>query len=282
MKMITRLLLVFYLVFVWAACKAVTVHCQGEHGPKVFLIGGGPAFTTWNLSPIQNHLAKTNRVCRWDMRGVGDNANLPVETGRTLISQWLDDMQTVLPNEPVILWGHSWGALQVLLFANAYPERVSKVILSNPVDPGLLSIENIEQKLFVHPEIDSKLTLEDIGTKREKRHYFRSKIASYFLNAEQGWKYSAGFDEQDTNNELNVQVWEEYRSAPLAVQKLDEITAKMGGIVYCEADVLQPESLKEYRRLFPSAPHHVIAGCSHFPWEENPIAYYKVLISLIE
>jgi pimeloyl-ACP methyl ester carboxylesterase len=280
--MITRLLLVFYLVCVYTACKAVTVHCQGEEGPQVFLIGGGPAFTTWNLSPVQNNLAKTNRVCRWDMRGVGDNVNLPIEPGRAVISQWLDDMQAVLPNEPVILWGHSWGALQVLLFVNAYPERVSKVILSNPVDPGLLSLENIEQKLFVHPEIDSKLTLEDIGTKREKRHHFRSKIASYFLDAEQGWNYAASFNEQDTNNLLNVRVWDEYRRRPLTEQQVKKVAAKISGIISCKADVLQPESMQEYRRLFPGTHHVVIEHCSHFPWEENPDDYYRVLMSLIE
>ena len=33
----------------------ITIHCSGQ-GPLIYLIGGGPAFTTWNLQPIQQKL----------------------------------------------------------------------------------------------------------------------------------------------------------------------------------------------------------------------------------
>ena len=127
------------------------------------------------------------RVCRWDMRGVGDNAALTLEPQGSALSQWLRDMQEVLPPEPVALWGHSWGALQVLLFAKQHPERVSRLVLSNPVDPGLRSLEHIEQKRFVHPENHNRLALADIGTPAEDLHNLRSKVASYFVDAEQGY-----------------------------------------------------------------------------------------------
>jgi len=67
-----------------AETKLVT-HCQGS-GETIYLVGGGPAFTTWNLRPVHQHLAMTYRVCRWDMRGVGDNAALPVSNKQTLVT----------------------------------------------------------------------------------------------------------------------------------------------------------------------------------------------------
>ena len=126
-----------------AACTEIATHCLGS-GPLIYLIGGGPAFTTWNLQPVQARLSSRFRVCRWDMRGVGENARLSVDERVPALSQWLEDMSDVIPHEPVVLWGHSWGALQATLFARRYPRRVGKLVLSNPVDPALRSLAGIE------------------------------------------------------------------------------------------------------------------------------------------
>ena len=259
----------------------IKVHCQGQ-GPRVYLIGGGPAFTTWNLQPIQNKLSTRYKVCRWDMRGVGDNVGLAVATRRSALSQWIQDMHDVLPEAPVVLWGHSWGALQVLLFAKQYPGRVSKLILSNPVDPALRSHEHIEQNRFIHPDITHRLKLEDIGTSVEQRHSFQSMIASYFIDARQGWEYASGFTQRDSNSSLNVRIWEEYRNSPLADADIRRLADKIGGLIHCQYDVLQPGSLAEYRRLLDKSKHHVLTGCAHYPWEENPDEYYRALFSLID
>jgi pimeloyl-ACP methyl ester carboxylesterase len=259
---------------------ALRIHCEGQ-GPHVYLIGGGPAFTTWNLQPIQHRLRGRYRVCRWDMRGVGDNAHVAIEPDEPALLQWLDDMDAVLPREPVRLWGHSWGALQVLLFARRDPERVAGLILSNPVDPGLHSLERIEQKRYNHPETD-RLRLEDIGTPVEELHNLRSKVASYFVDAEQGWAYASGFTRDDANNRLNVRIWEEYRAMPITDPDVRRLADRIAGIIYCRDDVLQPEALMEYRRLLASDKHHVLTGCAHFPWEENPDGYFSALLRLLQ
>jgi pimeloyl-ACP methyl ester carboxylesterase len=190
-------------------------------------------------------------------------------------------MHELLPEQPVILWGHSWGALQVLLFAKRYPERVSKLVLSNPVDPALRSLQHIEHKRFFHPEIEARLQLEDIGTPKEKRHNFHSKIASYFVDAGQGWDYAVGFSQKDSNNVLNVRIWEEYRQETLTDPDIRHLADKISGLIYCQNDVLQPENLSEYSRVLTSPKHHVLTGCAHFPWEENPEDYFQILFRLI-
>lgn len=81
------------------AAADIETHCHGS-GPLVYLIGGGPAFTTWNLQPIQQRLGEHYRVCRWDMRGVGDNAELAFNPQHSALAQWLGDMAEVLPAQP--------------------------------------------------------------------------------------------------------------------------------------------------------------------------------------
>ena len=230
------------------AVADIKIHCHGQ-GPLFYLVVGGPALTTWNLQSIQEQLSVHYRVCRWDMRGVGDDAGLMVKPHVSALSQWIRDMHDVLPQEPVAIRGHSWGALQVLLFAKEYPERVSQLISSNPLDPALRSLEHIEQKRFNHPEIDTRLKVEDMGTPVEERNNLRSTIASYFVDADQGWEYAAGFTQKDANNALNVRIWDEYRSAPLSDAAVRRLADKISGAISCQYDVLQPESLMEYSRF---------------------------------
>jgi pimeloyl-ACP methyl ester carboxylesterase len=263
------------------AAAQITVHCIGS-GDRMYLIGGGPAFTTWHLDPIQQRLKDGYRVCRWDMRGVGDNAGLPIVTDTPVLSQWLDDMAQVLPDEPVILWGHSWGALQALLFTRQHPERVAGLLLSNPVDPALRSLEHIESKRHIHAHPQARLDLDDIGTAAEKRHSFRSKISSYFLDSDTGWAYSAQFSAADTNNVLNVRIWDEYRANPLGDADMQVLGDKVIGVLQCQQDVLMPETAQEYRRLLPTQPQRMLEGCAHFPWVETPQAYYDALLDSLD
>ncbi|MGB5677932.1 MAG: alpha/beta hydrolase, partial [Gammaproteobacteria bacterium] len=262
------------------ASAQLTVNCQGT-GHPVYLIGGGPAFTTWNLEPIQQRLRAKYQVCRWDMRGVGENAGKRVKQDVPVLTQWLQDMANVLPAQPVVLWGHSWGALQALLFADHYPERVQALILNNPVDPELQSLKNIEAKRYVHPFVESHLKLEDIDTPAEKRHRFRSKIASYFLDARKGWAYSAQFDHGDSNNTLNVQIWQEYRQMPLEIRDLAQLSPKLSKLIYCEQDVLMPESFDQYSAVIPPEKHYTINNCAHFPWVESPVEFYQILLKAL-
>jgi hypothetical protein len=81
---------------------------------------------------------------------------------------------------------------------------------------------------------------------------------------------------------LNVQIWDEYRQSSLTQQDLDAIADKIAGVIYCQADVLQPENESEYRRLLPDVAHQVLSGCGHFPWEENSEQYFAVLQKLLE
>ncbi len=283
MKFIIATLLILPLTVLMSvrASEGIVIDCDGT-GDRVFLIGGGPAFTTWNLDPIQQSLSEYYEVCRWDMRGVGENRLLTVDTDLRLLDQWLADMTRVLPEEPVILWGHSWGALQVQLFASKHPHRVKALILSNPVDPKLLSLSNIEQKRYVHPEIDALLSLEDIGTEREKRHAFRSKIASYFFDAQTGWQYSEQFSDQDANNAFNVRIWDEYRATPLTVSQLESLESKITGIIHCRQDVLMPESQSEYALHVSKEKQYMLEGCGHFPWVESPEDYFRILRQLVD
>ncbi|MGV3553333.1 alpha/beta fold hydrolase [Rhizobium sp.] len=79
------------------------------------------------LSPI---LADRFQVLDFDLRGVGDSRSVPMPDS---IVDWADDTLELLDQlglDRVILHGSSAGGLVAMAFAEKYPERVDRLILS--------------------------------------------------------------------------------------------------------------------------------------------------------
>src|SRR5258706_7187226 len=105
--------------------------CAGEGGPTVVPEAGliGLALS-WSL--VQPEVAKFTRVCAYDRAGYGwSDPNL---IGIHPTSQRLvHELHTLLVNAsiagPYVLVAHSFGGLNVRLFANQYPNDVIGVVL---------------------------------------------------------------------------------------------------------------------------------------------------------
>ncbi len=92
----------------------------------------GNALEAWD--EVVPYLASSERsVLRYDLRGAGMSTKI-----RTPITMqdWVDDLKGLLDTlditTPVVLAGDTFGASVALLFASAYPERVSGVVAMGP------------------------------------------------------------------------------------------------------------------------------------------------------
>ena len=105
------------------------IHCTGIAGPTVVLEAGmgGNSFE-WSL--VQPEVAKFTRVCSYDRAGNGwsDESTYP----RTS-SQIVEELHTLLAQAnipgPYILVGHSFGGINVRLYASRYPDEVAGLVL---------------------------------------------------------------------------------------------------------------------------------------------------------
>jgi pimeloyl-ACP methyl ester carboxylesterase len=130
-----------------AAPPSLFVDCRGERGaaPTVILEAG--AFGTsadWDF--VLGDLAAGGRVCAYDRAGLGRSP--PGPGGKDVVAR-AAELNTLLDQlgetAPVILVGHSNGALYVQAFANLWPSRVAGLVYVNGVgvddldDPRLLA-----------------------------------------------------------------------------------------------------------------------------------------------
>lgn len=120
----------------------------GENAPTIVLTHGwGPDSTVWYYAKKQ--LTDQFRVIVWDLPGLGKSKK-PQNRDYSLekYARDLDAVLSVAGNQPVILLGHSMGAMMLLTFCRLFPERlndsVAGLILvdgtyTNPLKTSILS-----------------------------------------------------------------------------------------------------------------------------------------------
>jgi proline iminopeptidase len=114
-----------------------------ETGPVVIVLHGGPGGDYRSLLPLAALAEDGFRVHFHDQRGAGLSERVP-DTALTLSGHLaeLDAIASALsPDAPVILIGHSWGAMLASAYLGQTPERVAKAVL---IEPGFLSAQGAD------------------------------------------------------------------------------------------------------------------------------------------
>lgn len=128
------------------------VDCRGSASaaPTVILESGAfGSAADWDL--VLDDLAKGGRACAYDRAGIGRS---PPRTGgedaKAIAVELKDLLDQMGEQRPVILVGHSNGALYVETFAAMWPERVA----------GLAYVNGVNSDALDHPDLIHDLTVE--------------------------------------------------------------------------------------------------------------------------
>ncbi|HEX8846083.1 MAG TPA: alpha/beta hydrolase [Pyrinomonadaceae bacterium] len=109
------------------------VQCSGPEGanagPTVIMDAGiGECSLGWG--PVVPDIAKFARVCTYDRAGLGWSD--PAPTARTSL-QMVSELHALLANAgiepPYVMVGHSFGGLNLRLYASQFPEEVAGMVL---------------------------------------------------------------------------------------------------------------------------------------------------------
>lgn len=111
--------------------------CRGTGSPTIILDAGfGDDSQTWDrvISP----LSTVSHACVYDRAGLG-SSDAPPAAARTS-GHIVTDLHTLLTRAaipgPYVLVGHSFGGLNVRVFADQYPDLVSGLVLVDASSPG--------------------------------------------------------------------------------------------------------------------------------------------------
>lgn len=114
------------------------IHCEGAGSPAVILESGLGDWSSHWIS-VQRLLRTDTQVCSYDRAGYGwsDPGPRPRDSSRIVA-----ELHTLLGKAgiapPYVLVGHSFGGINVRLFASTYPEEVSGLLLVDASHPASL------------------------------------------------------------------------------------------------------------------------------------------------
>lgn len=105
------------------------VNCIGSGTPTVILDSGlGGTSLDWAL--VQPEVAKTTRVCSYDRAGYGwSDASPQSRTSLDIVRELHALLQAAHIPAPYVLVGHSFGGLNMQLFASLYPQETESLVL---------------------------------------------------------------------------------------------------------------------------------------------------------
>ena len=137
------------------------INCAGnpdKSSPTVVMDAGGyDSSETWNK--VQPEIAKFARVCVYDRAGLGKSERQPNPSYPS--HEVVRDLHTLLLNAhvvpPLVLVGHSFGGMNVRLYASQFPQEVVGMVLVDSVHED----EMDRWIAMMPPEIKQQLTDAD-------------------------------------------------------------------------------------------------------------------------
>lgn len=103
-------------------------------GEPLIVIHGGPGMNQSYFFPHLNSIARKYQLIFFDQRCSGRSTTTSPDS--VSLDFFVDDVEALrqeLKLAKVTILAHSWGALVALQYALSYPEKVKKMIWSNPV-----------------------------------------------------------------------------------------------------------------------------------------------------
>jgi pimeloyl-ACP methyl ester carboxylesterase len=259
-------------------------------GPPLVCLPGGPGRAAGYLGDLGG-LSTSRQLVLLDPRGVGISAD-PADPATFRVDRLVSDVESLrihLGLDRMDLLAHSAGAFLATLYAAAYPQRLSRLIL---VTPGLAAVgaEGTEEEFLAalerraaepwYPE--ARAALEKIVAGDLSIEAFRASRPFYYGR----WDEAARAHATVGISERHQAAREGYFAGvvldpPSTRAALTKLTAPV--LLYAgELDpVVTPAVVRAAAPVFSDATVVVQPGASHFPWVDGPAAFAAALGSFL-
>jgi pimeloyl-ACP methyl ester carboxylesterase len=251
-------------------------------GPPLVCLPGGPGRAAEYLGDLGG-LDRSRRLILPDIRGVGLSAD-PADPATFRVDRLVSDVESLrghLGLERMDLLAHSAGSVLATLYAAAYPERLSRLIL---VTPGLAAVG------VDNPEDQFRATL----ARRQAEPWYPAAVAALerIMAGEptmDAYRASRpvfyGRWDDAARAHATVGISERHQAArdgyfagasldPTAIRAALKVLAAPVLLYAGDLDALvTPAVVREAAAAFSDATVIVQTGAGHFPWLDDPAAF---------
>ncbi len=115
------------------------IYCEGEGGPTV-IIDAGLGDSSLRVRALQDSIAEFTQVCAYDRAGYAwSDAGPEPRTSQQIVDELALLLDGAGLEGPFVLVGHSFGGLNVNLFASEHPDLVAGVVLVDSSHPDQMN-----------------------------------------------------------------------------------------------------------------------------------------------
>lgn len=271
----------------------VTIHYQvfGEGSPSVVLLSGGPGGSSHALMPIVEKLEDDFQVVLIDQRGTGQSRLSVLDNTTITLENYVEDVDSVRRHLGIDRWvvlGHSWGGGLAMAVTAAYPNHSAGMVLIGSIGIDLeyldYAFDNLKYSESDRAALefwsDAERTAAD--PERSAYEYYRALLPSRL------------YQPDDMLQILENLVVEPGFStiAPLMTQDLRRIEYDLrpalssyeGPVLILQGrqGFLGGHTAEKILGTLPNAKIAYIEKCGHFPWVEQPEAFFTSLAGFLE
>jgi pimeloyl-ACP methyl ester carboxylesterase len=251
-------------------------------GPPLVCLPGGPGRAAEYLGDLGG-LGRSRRLILLDPRGVGLSAD-PADPATFRVDRLVRDVESLrahLGLDQMDLLAHSAGAVLATLYAAAYPERLSALIL---ITPGLAAVGADATQEQIRAALERRsgepwypaasAALEEIIAGARSMEAYRASRPLFYGR----WDSTAQAHATTGVAERHQPAREGYFAGvdldvPATRAALTKLTAPV--LLYAgDTDPLvPPAAVYQAAPLFNGAAVVVQPGAGHFPWLDDPAAF---------
>ena len=265
-------------------CKVV-----GE-GEPIVIVHGGPGLGHSYFLPHMEGLAKEHTLIFYDQRASGKSSN-DLDSSGINLNAFLTDIEAIRSHFKIgkmNLMGHSWGGLLAMQYAMQYPDSLKNLILSSssPASSELRAKES--EKLAERiTEADKAERAKIISSEAFKQN--NAKAYEQFFK----WFFKKEFANEALANELDLAFPEsfvqnnqllQYLGADMGQYDLHEDLKNINTptlVIYGDYESSAVAGQKIHKNL-PNSEFVSLKNCGHFPFIEQPDAYFEAIENFLD
>lgn len=254
-------------------------------GAPVVLLSGGPGFSPEYLRPIAEKLSGSGHsFILLNQRGTGKSV-IPVYDANALsfknLVGDLESLRQELKQDKLVILGHSFGGILAMTYAREHPDRVAALVFVDSGGPTLRAMATFNTNLEARFSDEEKAKIKEWSdpARLKEQHkqavleLTRAKTAAYFADRSKAHLLRDTLNESSFHDGVFWSILPQMMTLDLR-SGLDKVKAPVL-VIHGKQDPL--ESGDEVHETFPGSKYVVIENAGHFPWLEQPEAFYKPL-----
>jgi len=261
---------------------------RGGQGHALVVLAGGPGLASdWYWRLVQS-LAAEHDVVLLEQRGVGGSTFGPLTPETFTLAHYVADVEALrahLGLETLSLLGHSWGAMLGMAYAACFPQRVSRLVLISPGGPDMAFYPRFQahiQNQLLPNELAALgywSSPERVQAKPKQclLEAWRLLLPGYLharesmppliedLTMDGGTPGVYELAVQDLAEHYDLREGLRAFAGPVSVIQGEQDGIGLGG------------TREELRAALPQAHFTLLDACGHWPWYEQPQAFFTAL-----